>query len=41
VTGVVPVSRGRSHDDICREGGYEDTMGCSPDVMENRYGSDY
>jgi hypothetical protein len=42
VTGIAPVAkapRGRSYDDIAREGGYEDTMGCSPDVLENRYGS--
>lgn len=38
VTGVAPAPRARSFDDIAREGGYEDTMGCSPDVMENRYG---
>lgn len=34
VTGAEPVRRGRSYDDIAREGGYEDTMGVSPDALE-------
>jgi hypothetical protein len=42
VTGVEPAarrsSRGRSHDDIAREGGYEDTMGVSPEALEAYYG---
>lgn len=37
-TGVMtckPASKGRSYDDIAREGGYEDTMGVSPDALES------
>ena len=41
-TGIRPVSRGRSYDDIAREGGYEDTMGVSPDALESyRNGGSY
>jgi hypothetical protein len=37
-----PCPRRRSHDDIAREGGYEDTMGVSPDALEAwRNGGDY
>jgi hypothetical protein len=40
-TGVAPVKRGRSYDDVAREGGYEDTMGVSPDCLESyRNGGD-
>lgn len=34
VTGVAQPKKGRSLDDIAREGGYEDTMGVSPDALE-------
>jgi hypothetical protein len=37
-----PVRRtGRSLDDIAREGGYEDTMGVSPEALESYHGGDY
>jgi hypothetical protein len=35
VTGVAPAPRRRSYDDIAREGGYEDTMGVSPEALES------
>lgn len=35
VTGVEPVSKGRSYDNIAWDGGYEDTMGVSPDALES------
>ncbi len=34
VTGEPQPTKRRSHDDILREGGYEDTMGVSPDALE-------
>lgn len=43
VTGVEPASKARrSYDDVAREGGYEDTMGVSPDALESyRNGGSY
>jgi len=42
VTGRAQPRRARSYDDIAREGGYEDTMGVSPDCLESyRNGGSY
>ena len=38
-TAPAPRRRGTSRDAIAREGGYEDTMGVSYEVLESRYDS--